>query len=147
MEAQGVTWKTHNCGKNHDSPQAVKNTTIERNTQTRKRRGNDLSSSSLSHAAAVTTRRQQPLSLSHSVMLCTLFLLQLFNNSNNNLMKNCALSRIILYLYDFSAYLHLCPSDRFGTDWGRFCNEPVLCILHPVPSGGTCFPTELSYEH
>ena len=46
-----------------------------------------------------------------------------------------------LYIYDFSAYLHLCPSDRFGTDRGRFCSEPVLCILHPVPSGGTCFPT------
>ena len=41
-----------------------------------------------------------------------------------------------LYPYDFSAYLHLCPFDR-----GRFCDEPVLCIFHPVPSRGTCFPT------
>ena len=46
-----------------------------------------------------------------------------------------------LYLYDFSAYLHFCPSDRFGTHRGRFCSEPVLYFLHPVPSGGTCFPT------
>ena len=46
-----------------------------------------------------------------------------------------------LYIYDFSAYLHLCPSNRFGTDRGRFCDEPVLCIFHPVPFGGTCFPT------
>ena len=49
-----------------------------------------------------------------------------------------------LYLYDFSAYLHFCPSDRFGTDRGRFCSKPVLYILHPVPSGGTCFPTKSS---
>ena len=28
VETQDVTWKTHNGGKNHDSPQAVNNTTI-----------------------------------------------------------------------------------------------------------------------
>ena len=28
VETQDVTWKTHNDGKNHDSPQAVNNTTI-----------------------------------------------------------------------------------------------------------------------
>mgnify|MGYP006973849238 CR=1 FL=1 len=28
VETQDVTWKTHNGGKNHGSPQAVNNTTI-----------------------------------------------------------------------------------------------------------------------
>ena len=28
VETQDVTWKTHNGGKNHDSPQVVNNTTI-----------------------------------------------------------------------------------------------------------------------
>ena len=51
-----------------------------------------------------------------------------------------------LYIYDFSAYLHLCPSDRFGTDRGWFYNEPVLCIFHPVRSGGTCFPTRCTRQ-
>ena len=26
VETQGITWKTHNGGKNHDSPQAIKYT-------------------------------------------------------------------------------------------------------------------------
>ena len=36
-----------------------------------------------------------------------------------------------LYLYDFSAYLHMCPSQSVGTDRGRFWDQPVLCIFHP----------------
>ena len=91
-------------------------------------------SSSLSPHAAVTTRRQRPLSLSlsRSVHL-------LYNNATTTLIFLCPKS--YLYIYDFSAYLHICPSNRFGTDRAQFCDEPVLCILHPVPSGGTCFPT------
>ena len=75
VKKQDITWKAHKGGKNHDSPQAVNSTTMERNTQSRKRRGNDLSSSSSPHSAAVTQRRQRPLSfslsLSRSVTLCT----------------------------------------------------------------------------
>ena len=71
VETQNVTWKTHNGGKNHDSPQAVKCTMRKVYNVEEEHRGNDLLSSSPSPHAAVTTRRQQPLalslSLSHSV--------------------------------------------------------------------------------
>ena len=36
-----------------------------------------------------------------------------------------------LYIYDFSAYLHMCPSQLVGTDRNRFWDQPVLCIFHP----------------
>ena len=82
VETQDVTWKTHNGGKNHDSPQAVNNTTIREEYKSRKRRGNDLSSSSSPHAAAVTQRRHDlSLSLSRSLTLSVHLTLQLFNNN------------------------------------------------------------------
>ena len=73
VETEDVTWKTHNVGKTTAAHRLQKIPLYERNTLSRKRRGNDLSSSSSPHAAAVTQRRQRPLSLSHTrtLMLCT----------------------------------------------------------------------------
>ena len=43
-----------------------------------------------------------------------------------------------LYIYDFSAYLHMCPSQSVETE-----SKPVLVSTGSLylPSGGTCFPT------
>ena len=62
------------------------------------------------------------LSLSLSVQLT------LYKNINNLIESICPKS--YLYLYDFSAFLHMCPSQNRS--------EPVLCIFHPE---GHVFPT------
>ena len=68
------------------------------------------------------------LSLSHSLTLCTTTL-QLFNNSIQSVWP-----KSYLYLYDFSAYLHLCPPNRSvpigaGSAMSRFSTS---CIrFHP----------------
>ena len=146
VETQDVTWKTHNSGENHDSPQAVKYTIWERYTITQKN-----AEATTSRLLPRHTRRRlhsggNDLSLSRSVHLT----LQLCNNY----IKLCPKS--YLYIYDFSAYLHLCPSNRsvpikagsvisiydFVLPIDRYRSRPVLYIFHPVPSEGTCFPTQ-----
>ena len=58
--------------------------------------------------------------------------LQICDNNYNILCpKSC------LYLDDFSAYLHMCPSNR---------SEPIGTGSLCHPSGGTCFPTIVSVE-
>ena len=95
------------------------------------------------------TQRQQPLvfffttrgdgytmeattSLTHSLSLSLLHAMynQLYNYNNNVIENMCPES--YLYIYEFSAYLHLCPSNR---------SEPIGAGSLHLPSGGTCFPT------
>ena len=74
-----LTWKTHNGGKNHGKPQTAK-CTMMRRLQTMGAQGQrPLVSPLPSPHAVVTTRRQLPLSLSHSLYS------QLYTNSNNML--------------------------------------------------------------
>ena len=81
------------------------------NTESKKaQRQQPLSSSSSPRAAAVTRWRQRPLSLSLSLSLTYSLYTTLQNNIDNSLQNVCPKS--YLYIYDFSAYLHLCPSNR-----------------------------------
>ena len=67
------------------------------------------------------------LSLSHALSRSVQELLNDTIVITTTISKLCPKS--YLYLYDFSAYLHLCPYDRFGTDRGRFS---ASCIrFHP----------------
>ena len=95
------------------------------------------------YTVEATTSLSLSLSLSLSVSLTYALFTTLQKIIDNSHSKDMC-PKSYLYIYDFLAYLHLCPSNRFGTDRGRFYNEPVLCIFHPFPSGGTCFPTSLS---
>ena len=144
IETQNITWKTHNSGKNHDSPRAVEYTIweeykVEENTEattsclllhhTRRRLqdgGNDLS-----------------LSLSASLSLTHALLHALYNSLYKYVTTTTSYTysmcpKSYLYIYDFRAIyinVHSNRLDRSG---------PVLSSagsLH-LPSGGTCFPTE-----
>ena len=136
IETQDITWKTHNSGKNHDSPRAVEYTIWEEYKVERKHRGNDLLSSSSPHAAAVTRWRQRPLSLS----LCISLLHALYNSSTNMWQRSKSMCpKSYLYIYDFWAIYTNVLTNRL--DW----SGPVLRSAGSLylPSGGTCFPTEL----
>ena len=129
-----LTWKTHNSGKNHDSPRAAEYTIweeykVEENTEamtsflllhhTRRRLqdgGSDLSLS-LTHTRSVTRSVQLPL------QIC-----------DNNTSYLCPKS--YLYIYYFSAYLHLCPSNRsqpIGADFvmSRFSASSIRRDMFP----------------
>ena len=124
-----LTWKTHNGGKNHDSPQTAKCTMMKR-LQTMGAQGQRslVSPLPLPHAA-VTTRRQLPLSLSLLSLSVQLTLYKKITLQQQQHQSMCPKS--YLYIYDFSAYLHMCPSQLVGTDRNRFWDQPVLCIFHP----------------
>ena len=66
------------------------------------------------------------LSLTRSVQL-TLYNYNIHQQQHNKSM--CPKS--YLYIYDFLAYLHMCPSQSVRTDRNRFLYQPVLCIFHP----------------
>ena len=112
VETQDITWKTHNGGKNHDSPQAVNNHYMRGNTESKRAQRQQPLSSSSPRAAAVTRWRQRPLYLSLSLSLTyalfTTLQKQYIQLSNT---KNVC-PKSYLYIYDFSAYLHFCPSNR-----------------------------------
>ena len=157
MRHRILAWKTQmwekprqrtGCRKYHytrgihcrGNSEATTSRPLPRHTRRRLHRGgNDLSLAPFRRQQAVTTEATTSFSLSHSlcIQLHSIHIQQPYQHYESMCPKS------YLYIYDFSAYLHLCSSDRFGTDRGRFCDEPVLCIFHPVPSGGTCFPTEL----
>ena len=129
-----------------ENPQCAKTTVAyrlqkiplrERNTLSRKRRGNDLSSSSSPHAAAVTMRRQRPLSLytfTHSI--------HIHNSTTTIQHKSYLYSYHFQTIYTYSprglsgTYSHMCPFQPVGGGYHRAFNHPVL-----IPSRGTCFPT------
>ena len=130
-----LTWKTHYGGKNHDSPQTAEYTMMRR-LQRWEHKGNDLLHPLSSPHAAVTTRRQLPLSLSlslsHALYNCTL-------QNINNLLYKSVCPKSYLYIYDFRTIytnVHTNRSDR---------SEPVLGLAGSLylPSGGTSFPTIL----
>ena len=109
-------------GKNHDSPRAVKYT-IEREEYNDTENTEATTSCFLllrPHTAAVTRRRQRPLShtLSLSRSLSLLLCTRSYNNNTTTLQNECPKS--YLYLYDFSAYLHFCLPI------GRYRSGPVL---------------------
>ena len=125
MEIQDITWKTHNGGKNHDNPQAVKIHYMREEYNDKESTEATTSCLLLHHTRRRLHSGGNDLSLSLSLSRSV----QLFYNYFYNTTIMCPKS--YLYIHDFSAYLHLCPSNRFGTDRGRFCDEPVLCIFHP----------------
>ena len=115
VETQDIMWKTHNGGKNHDSPQAVNNHYMRGNTMAHK------------------TQRQQPLvfffatcgggytveattSLSLSLRICTR---SFYNNTTTTTCKICALSRI----YTYTTFRHIYVSVL---QIGRNRSGPVL---------------------
>ena len=76
--------------------------------------------------------------LSLSLSLCVTRSVKLFyNNIHQHIESMCPKS--YLYIYDFSAYLHMCPSQSVGTDQYRFWDRLVLGIFHPE---GHVFPTK-----
>ena len=81
-EAQDVTWKTHNGGKNHDNPQAVNNITIREEytfEETQKQRPLVLflATRSGSYTEEATTSLSHSLSLSLSLYKNFLLIQQL----------------------------------------------------------------------
>ena len=72
VETQNVTWKTHNGGKNHDSPQAVNNITIrEEYTVEETQRQRPLVLFLATRGGGYTEEATTSLSLSLSLSLCT----------------------------------------------------------------------------
>ena len=123
------------CGKNHGSAQATEKIPLyERNTLSRKRRGNDLSSSSSPHAAAVTQSRQRPLSLSLSLSLSlTLSVHLALHLFNNHTYKICALCHIYTHMTVRHIYnsVHPISSVPIGAD-SAISRFSASCIwLHP----------------
>ena len=105
---------------------------------------NDLSSSSLPHAAAVTMRRQQPLSLSlrHALSRSVHLTLQLFYNISNYI-KNCALSHIYTHMTFRHIYISVHPigsvpigagsaMSRFSASCIRFHPEGHVSQHNPI---------------
>ena len=79
------------------------------------------------------------LSLSRSLTLSVHLTLQLLNNPY----ENCALSRIYTYTTFRHIYISVLPVGSVpigsGSATSRFSASFIR--FHPVPSGGTCFPT------
>ena len=139
-ETQDITWKTHNSGKNHDSPQAVEYTIWEEYNVEEKHRGNDPLSSSSPHARR-RYKMEATTSLSLSIYLSLLHALYnfLYNNIHVAYIPKSVCPKSYLYLYDFRAIyidVHSNRSDRSG---------PVRSSAGSLrlPSGGTCFLTRL----
>ena len=113
-------------------------------------------SSSSPHAAAVTRWRQlplSPLSLSLSLSLSSSIHLTL-HMCNNNYKDMCPKS--YLYIYDFSAYLHLCPSNRSepigaGSVMSRFSASSIRRDMFPnklpLHSGMGCRSNPICFRH
>ena len=104
-----LTWKTHNSGKNHGSPQTAEYTMMRR-LQRWEHKGKDLLHPLSSPHATVTTRRQLPLSLPLSI---TRFVQLLFTKYQQPTTKMCALSHIYTYM-TFGLFTYLSPSNRSG---------------------------------
>ena len=129
-ETLDINVENPNVGKTTAAHRLQKIALYERNTTSRKHRGNDLLSSSLSPHAAVTTRRQRPLSLSHALYKNFSIIQQHFNNYKDMCPKS------YLYIYDFSAYLHLGPSNRSvpigaGSVMSRFSASSIRRYMFP----------------
>ena len=67
IETQNITWKTHNSGKNHDSPRAIEYTIWEEYKVEEKRRGNDLLSSFFATRGGYNEEATTSLSLLHAL--------------------------------------------------------------------------------
>ena len=93
-----LTWKTHNDGKNHGSPQAAEYTMGEKITTVEAQGQRPLALLSSPHAA-VTMEATTSLSLSLSLTLSlrTRYTTY-FTRCINNLLKMCALSHIYTYM-------------------------------------------------
>ena len=129
-ETPDISVENPNVGKTTATQRLQKITLYVRDTTSREHRGNDLLSSSSLHAAAVTLWRQRPLSrsLSLSLTLCT----TTFTIMQQHYLTLCPKS--YLYIYDFSTYLHLCPSNRSvpigaGSMMSRFSASSIR--FHP----------------
>ena len=117
-----LTWKTHNSGKNHGSPQTAEYTMMRR-LQRWEHKGKDLLHPLSSPHATVTTRRQLPLSLPLSI---TRFVQLLFTKYQQPTTKMCALSHIYTYM-TFGLFTQMStPIGR--TDRYRFWDQSVLSI-------------------
>ena len=103
----------------------------------RKHRDNDLLSSSFAtrggYNEEATTSLSHTLSLSHALYNK---LYTKITTAFQHYESMCPKS--YLYIYDFSAYLHMCPSQSVRTNRYRFWDRPVLFIFHPE---GHVFPT------
>ena len=136
VETQNVTWKTHNVGKTTAAHMLQKIPLYERNILSRKCRGNNPSSSFSPHAAAVTQRRQRPLSISltRSTTLSAHLTLQLFNNTS----KTCALSRIYTYTTFRRIYIPVLPIGSVpigaGSAESRFSASSIQRDIFPTNS-------------
>ena len=111
-ETPDISVENPNVGKTTAAHRLQKIPLYERNTMSKeKHRGNDLLSSSLSPHAAVTTRRQQPLSLS----LCLSHALYnySYNNATTPIPRNCALSHIYTHMIFRHIYISVLPIGRY----------------------------------
>ena len=119
----------------------------------RKQRGNNLLSSSSPHAAAVTRWRQRPLSLSLSVSLARSVQLTLQQQPTLLHHSKSMCPKSYIYIYDFSAYLHICPSNwskPIGTGSGinRFSVSSIRRDMFPnisILSLSVCISLSLSF--
>ena len=110
-----LTWKTHNDGK---KPRQSTNCRIHymgKEYNRESTRGNDLLHFSLRHTRRLQWR-QLPLSLSHSPSLSVQLTLYKSNSTTTTTLHTESMCpKSYLYIYDFSAYLHMCPSQSVGT--------------------------------
>ena len=121
-----LTWKTHNGGKNHGSPQTAEYTMRETITTMEAQGQRPLALPLFATLGGYNRGNYLSLSLSRSVQL-TLY--KNNNNNLNNISKVCALSHISTYM-TFGLFTQMStPIGR--TDRNRFLDQPVLCVIHP----------------
>ena len=110
---QVLTWKTHNDGKNHGSPQAAEYTMGEKITTVKAQGQRPLALLSSPHAAVTmeaTTSLSLSLSPSLTLSLCTRAI-QLLYKSVQQQQLFFALSHIYTYM-TFGLFTHVSPSNR-----------------------------------
>ena len=92
-ETQGITWKTHNGGKNHDSHQAAKNTVRKEYNSGSARATTSSTSLFATRGGGYKMEATTSLTLSLSLSVCVTCSVQLFYNIQQpyaQLLKTCA---------------------------------------------------------
>ena len=115
---QNITWKTHNGGKNHDSPQAVNNHYLREEY-------NDTENTEATSCLLLRHTRRRLHSGGNDLSLCLSRALSNFYKVILTTTYRNMCPKSYLYIYDFSAYLHMCPSNRsepigIGSEISRF---------------------------
>ena len=132
VETQGITWKTHYGGKNHDSPQAVEYT-IREEYNSGSARATTSSTSPFATRGGYKMEATTSLSLSPSLCTCAIQPLYKYVTTTTTFY---ALSHIYTYMTFRHIYICVLPI-------GRNRSEPVLRSIGSLylRSGGTCYPT------